>query len=81
MKENHITRRNFLKTSCIGSLTAMGTGIFPLETISAVNDAEPMKITKIEAVRFRQGGFIPIDSDEPEETIYFRSRKDRFYTV
>ena len=32
-------------------------------------------------LRFRQGGFIPIDSDEQEETIYFRNRRDRFYTV
>jgi hypothetical protein len=32
-------------------------------------------------LRFRQGGFIPIESDEPEETIYFRGRRDRFYTV
>jgi predicted phage terminase large subunit-like protein len=32
-------------------------------------------------LRFRQGGFIPIDSDEPEEPLYFRGRRDRFYTV
>jgi predicted phage terminase large subunit-like protein len=32
-------------------------------------------------LRFRQGGFIPIDSDEPDEPIYFRGRRDRFYTV
>jgi predicted phage terminase large subunit-like protein len=32
-------------------------------------------------LRFRQGGFIPIDSDEPDEPVYFRGRRDRFYTV
>ena len=58
MKENHITRRNFLKTSYIGSLAAMGTGLLPSESVSAVNDTEPMKITKIETVRFKQGGFM-----------------------
>jgi len=58
MKEYHITRRNFLKTSCMGSLAAVGTGLIPSESISAVNDTEPMKITKIETVRFKQGGFM-----------------------
>jgi predicted phage terminase large subunit-like protein len=33
-------------------------------------------------IRFRQGGFLPIPTDEPEETAYFKGyRKERYYTV
>ena len=33
-------------------------------------------------IRYRQGGFIGIDSDEPDEVRYFRGRKtERYYTV
>ena len=32
-------------------------------------------------LRFRQGGFIPIDSDEKDEFTWFKGRKQRFYTV
>jgi predicted phage terminase large subunit-like protein len=33
-------------------------------------------------LRYRQGGFIGIESDEPDEVQYFRSRRnERFYTV
>ena len=33
-------------------------------------------------IRYRQGGFIQIESDEPEETIYFRGRRqERYYSV
>jgi len=33
-------------------------------------------------IRFRQGGFLPIPTDEPEEVEYFKGyRKERFYTV
>ena len=33
-------------------------------------------------IRFRQGGFLPIPTDEPEETEYFKGyRRERFYTV
>ena len=33
-------------------------------------------------LRFRQGGFIEIESDEPDEPIYFKGRRsDRYYTV
>lgn len=38
--------------------------------------------TTLALMRFRQGGFLRLPSDEPEETQYFRSRsKERFYTV
>jgi len=33
-------------------------------------------------IRFRQGGFLPIPTDEPEEPTYFKGyRKERYYTV
>ena len=33
-------------------------------------------------IRFRQGGFLPIPTDEPEETEYFKGyRRERYYTV
>ena len=33
-------------------------------------------------IRYRQGGFIQIESDEPEDVQYFRSRRqERYYTV
>jgi hypothetical protein len=38
--------------------------------------------TTLALMRFRQGGFLRLPSDEPEELTYFRSRsKERFYTV
>ena len=51
-------RRIFLKTAGLGSLAVVGSirpsaGPVLSETISAIKNAEPMKITKIEAVRFR----------------------------
>jgi hypothetical protein len=30
-------------------------------------------------LRFRRGGFIPIESDEPEEQRYFRRKSNAFY--
>lgn len=53
MEENHINRRNFLKAAGMGSLAAIATGTLPPETLSAINNAEPMKITKIESVRVK----------------------------
>jgi len=32
-------------------------------------------------IRYRQGGFIEIESDEPEEVQWFKGRKERYYTV
>jgi len=38
--------------------------------------------TTLALMRFRQGGFLRLPTDEPEEVQYFRSRrKERFYTV
>ena len=38
--------------------------------------------TTLALMRFRQGGFLRLPTDEPEEITYFRSRKkERFYTV
>ena len=35
--------------------------------------------TVMALMRFRQGGFIRLPSDEPEETRYFKSRKGGYY--
>ena len=53
MNRNDVSRRDFLKTAGISSLAALGAGVIPSETLSAINNAEPMKITKIEVVRFK----------------------------
>jgi predicted phage terminase large subunit-like protein len=37
--------------------------------------------TTLALMRFRQGGFLRLPSDEPEEIQYFRRRNERFYTV
>ena len=57
MEEKHINRRNFLKAAGMGSLAAMATGSLPTETLSAINNTEPMKITKIESVRVKDEVF------------------------
>jgi galactonate dehydratase len=51
-------RRHFLKTAGLGSMVGMSsiksaTGSVSPKAISAIKNADPMKITKIEAVRFR----------------------------
>jgi len=63
MKQNHFNRRDFLKAAGFGSLAALGTGMIPTNTLSAVNNAEPMKITKIEAVKPRSD--LRIDGSRP----------------
>jgi len=55
MKKKNANRRDFLKTAGMGSLAAIGSGIFPSDVLSAVNSMDPLKITKVEAVRFKQG--------------------------
>ena len=38
--------------------------------------------TTLALMRFRQGGFLRLPTDEPEETVYFKGpRRERFYTV
>jgi len=53
METKHIARRDFFKTAGLSALAAMGAGMIKPETAVAINMAEPMKITKIEAVRKR----------------------------
>jgi hypothetical protein len=65
--QGHIGRRHFLRAAGLGSLAALGhinpvEGSVPPETTSAIKNAEPMKITKIEAVRFRRD--LKIDGEE-----------------
>jgi hypothetical protein len=55
----HRERRDFLKAAGLGSLGVMGSGgpaagLIPPETAAALKDLEPMKVTKIEAVKFRK---------------------------
>jgi galactonate dehydratase len=65
---NHIERRDFLKAAGAGSLGFLGSaspdaGLIPAQTSSAIKELEPMKITKIEAVKFRKG--LTIDGEPP----------------
>lgn len=54
MKTSHYNRRDFLKTAGIGSLGMFGgIGMLPQETLSAIEDLEPMKITGIDVVRYQ----------------------------
>lgn len=52
INSNHNSRREFLKTSAIGSLAALGMGVLPSATLKAIENIDLMKITKIEAVSF-----------------------------
>jgi len=48
---------------------------------SGVND-DLVDSTTQALMRFRQGGFIRLPSDEPDDIVYFRgSRRERYYTV
>jgi predicted phage terminase large subunit-like protein len=37
--------------------------------------------TTLALMRFRQGGFLRLPSDEPEDVQYFRRRNERFYSI
>jgi hypothetical protein len=65
LKEN-VSRRRFMRATGLGSIAALGTltaRSVPAKTSSAIKTAEAMKITKIEAVRFRPG--LKIDGEAP----------------
>jgi galactonate dehydratase len=47
-----------MKTAGIGAAGAMTTSALTPENCPAINDIEPMKITKVESVRFKKGGFM-----------------------
>jgi len=49
---------------------------------SGAND-DLVDSTTLALLRFRNGGFIRLESDEPEDTVWFKGRraKERFYTV
>ena len=49
-----MTRRNFLQRTGLGSLAAVGASTLPPAMLAAINTAEPMKITQIDAVTFRK---------------------------
>lgn len=45
-----VTRRDFLRTTALGSLVTLGAGILPSVTRAAIIQTDPMKITRIDAV-------------------------------
>src|SRR5215472_8105865 len=49
-----VSRRSFLKHTGISSLAAFGSTRLPAVTRAAVDNAEPMKITQIDAITFRR---------------------------
>src|SRR5207237_7412591 len=53
-----MTRRNFLERAGLGSLAALGAGSLPASMASAmaaaVDNTEPMKIVRVDAVTFRK---------------------------
>ncbi|MFC1538446.1 mandelate racemase/muconate lactonizing enzyme family protein [Candidatus Latescibacterota bacterium] len=52
MKNKYCNRKDFLKTAGMVSLAALGTGLLPSKTLLAIDNIEPMKITKIELLTF-----------------------------
>ena len=54
MKRRGTTRRVFLKRAGAGPLAALATGALPAATLAAIDNTQPMKITRIDAVRFRK---------------------------
>src|SRR2546426_9791362 len=53
MQRKRISRRDLLKATAAGSLAAAGIGAWTRQAQAAAEGVGPMKITKIEAVRFR----------------------------
>jgi hypothetical protein len=49
-----LNRRSFLKHAGIGSLAALGSRGLTAATRAAIDNAEPMKITRIDAITFRK---------------------------
>jgi len=48
------SRRSFLKHAGIGSLAALGGGSLAAATRAAIDNTEPMKITRVDAITFRK---------------------------
>ena len=48
------SRRSFLKHTGIGSLAALGRGSLAAATRAAIDNTEPMKITRVDAITFRK---------------------------
>ena len=49
-----LSRRSFLKHTGTASLAALGSTTLPTATRAAIDNTEPMKITRIDAVTFRK---------------------------
>ena len=54
MQCKRVSRRGFLSAAGAGSLAGLGTGLWTAEARAAAERVGPLKITKIEVVRFRQ---------------------------
>src|SRR5271169_415301 len=49
-----LSRRTFLRQTGGGSLAALGAGSAPAAMAAAIDNAEPMKITQVDAITFRK---------------------------
>jgi hypothetical protein len=49
-----LTRRSFLKNASVGTLAALGSTRLPAATRTVIDNTEPMKITRIDAITFRK---------------------------
>ncbi len=53
MEQHGLCRRDFLKTAGAGTLGALGLGAMPPETVKALDSLDPIRITKLEAITFK----------------------------
>jgi galactonate dehydratase len=66
-----MNRRSFLKSSGLGAVSLMGAGLLPIETLTAINRTDTMRITKIEGIRFREDITIGGDSGGADGAEFF----------
>ncbi len=66
-----LSRRSFLKHTGTASLTALGSTTLPAATRAAIDNTEPMKITRIDAVTFRKNLHIGGGSGSSEDGAEF----------
>ncbi|HXI42967.1 MAG TPA: enolase C-terminal domain-like protein [Bryobacteraceae bacterium] len=66
-----LSRRSFLKHTCTASLAALGSTTLPAATRAAIDNTEPMKITRIDAVTFRKDLHIGGGSGSSEDGAEF----------
>ena len=64
-------------TAAVGTSTL--TRVYGQNTWSADNSRDFVDTTSQALLRFRQGGFITLDTDEPEEQRFFKRRSAAYY--